>query len=309
MARADSRGVTPADWPRAWDFNPLILIPLSMLAWLYCRGLVRIWKRSSATINIPMWQASAYFGGLAFLFLALLSPLDALSAELSSAHMVQHMVLMLVAAPLMVVGAPMYVIACGLPEWSRGAGSSLFRLAFRVPQDSLLWQPLFTWTLFAIALWGWHHPRMYQAALRDPLLHDAQHLSFFIAACAFWRLCLDPLSRRTLPPGPAILYLFTTSLHASALGVFLALAPRPWYGDYAGRVEVWGLSTLTDQQLAGFIMWLPSCLVFPAVAAGLLGRWLSTRSADVVRAERVVRNHDKVADQSGVAVARAIVTR
>jgi putative membrane protein len=139
----------------------------------------------------------------------------------------------------------------------------------------LLWHPFLIWLLFALTLWGWHHPRLYQSALRDPLLHDAQHLSFFVAACLFWRVCLDPFSRHSLCPAIAVLYLFTTSLHASALGVFLTLAPQAWYDEYSGRVETWGLTQLQDQQLAGLIMWLPSCLIYPAIGAGLFACWLS----------------------------------
>jgi cytochrome c oxidase assembly factor CtaG len=88
-------------------------------------------------------------------------------------------------------------------------------------------------------------------------------------------VCLDPLSRLKLCPAIAILYLFTTSLHASALGVFLTFSPQAWYDDYAARVGAWGLTPQQDQQLAGLIMWLPSCLIYPAIGAILFGSWLS----------------------------------
>jgi putative membrane protein len=275
LARADSGGVTTDTWQLAWNFDPLVLLSLGVLAWLYARGLARLWRRVGVSNKVRVWQAVAYFSGLGAIFIALLSPIDALSGELSSLHMVQHMLLTTVAAPLLVVGSPTFVLAWGLPEWKRGRGSSLFRFAFRLPQDSLLRQPLIVWMLFAVALWGWHHPRLYQAALRDPLMHDAQHLSFFIAACLLWRVCLDPFSRFKLCPAIAILYLFTTSLHASALGIFLTFSPQAWYDDYATRVDAWGFTQLQDQQLAGLIMWLPSCLIYPAIGAILFGSWLS----------------------------------
>jgi putative membrane protein len=275
LAWADGGGVTPDTWQRAWNFDPLVLLSLGVLAWLYFRGLARLWRSVGVSKKVRIWQAVAYFSGLGALFIALLSPLDALSEETSSCHMAQHMILTNVAAPLFILGAPTFVLAWGLPEWKRGRGSSLFRFALRLPQDSLLRQPLFVWILFAVVLWGWHHPRLYQAALRDPLLHDAQHLSFFIAACLFWRVCLDPISRFKLSPAKAIIYLFTTSLHASALGIFLTFSPQAWYDDYVTRVGAWGFTQLQDQQLAGLIMWLPSCLIYPTIGAILVGSWLS----------------------------------
>jgi cytochrome c oxidase assembly factor CtaG len=146
---------------------------------------------------------------------------------------------------------------------------------FRLPQGSLLWQPIFVWAVFAATLWSWHHAMTYEAALRDPLLHDAQHLSLFVAACLFWRICLDPTAARRLSAPAVIPYLFTTAAHTAVLGVFLALAPRPWYGHYLDRTAAWGLSPLEDQQLAGLIMWMPACLIFPAVSAILFGIWLN----------------------------------
>lgn len=127
---------------------------------------------------------------------------------------------------------------------------------------------------------------MYQGALRDPLVHDAQHLSFFVVACLFWRACLDPLGGRRLGPAAALPYLFATSLHASALGVFLALSPRVWYADYATRTSVWGFTPLQDQQLAGLIMWMPACLIYPAVAAVLFGTWLAGLAGTTRHGER-----------------------
>jgi cytochrome c oxidase assembly factor CtaG len=221
------------------------------------------------------WQAACYALALAVILIALVSPLDALSEELSSAHMVQHMLLVMVAAPLFVLGSPTFVLAWGLPEFHRGWGKSCFTFVFRLPQEPILWQPLLLWALYAVTLWVWHHPVLYQAALRDLFVHDAQHLSFFVVACLFWRACLDPLSARRLCPAVAIPYLFATSLHASALGVFLALSPWPWYDDYATRTTAFGFTPLEDQQLAGFIMWMPACLIYPAVAAVLFGAWLS----------------------------------
>jgi cytochrome c oxidase assembly factor CtaG len=255
--------------------DPLVLLCLGTAAWLYGRGLARLWSRVGVGAKVHGWQAACFLAGLTTVLLALLSPIDALSDELASLHMVQHMLLVAVATPLLVAGAPLLVIAGGLPVAGKGWGKSPLVFLLRLPQEPLLWQPVVVWALFAAALWAWHHPVLYQAALRDPLLHDAQHVSFLVSAWLFWRVCLDPLSRRRLSPLAAVPYLFTTALHASALGIFLALSPQAWYRDYAARTEAFGLSPLEDQQLAGLIMWVPGCVVYPAAAALLFGASLA----------------------------------
>jgi putative membrane protein len=274
----------PGTWWHAWNWDPLILLSLGLLTWLYGRGLARLWKRVGVGHKVRRWQAASYFGALGVIFIALLSPLDALSEELSSLHMVQHMLLMTVAAPLCILGGPTLVLAWGLPEWQTGRGKPFLTFALRLLQAPVLWQPLLMWALFAVTLWSWHHPVFYQAALRDRLVHDAQHLSFFVAACLFWRACLDPLGGRRLCPAVALPYLFATSLQASVLGIFLALSPRAWYDDYATRTTAWGFTPLQDQQLAGLIMWMPACLIYPAVAAALFGTWLAGLAPQANRA-------------------------
>jgi putative membrane protein len=274
IAWADGARVSPSDWPSAWNWDPLVLLCLGSLAWLYARGLARLSTAGAAT-GAHRGRAACFYGGLLVVFFALLSPVDAVGEDLSFVHMVQHMLLMNVAAPLFVAGSPTFVLAWGLPEGRRGWSRTLYVHAFRLPQEPLLWQPLFVGTLFAVTLWIWHHPVLYQAALRDPLLHDAQHLSFFLTACLFWRVCLDPLGQRRLSPPAAVPYLFATSIHSSALGIFLALSPHVWYGHYESRTPAWGFTPLEDQQLAGLWMWMPGCLMYPAVAAMLVSTWLA----------------------------------
>jgi cytochrome c oxidase assembly factor CtaG len=279
-AAADGLRAQPdAGW-RAWSLDPLVLLCLGTTAWFYGRGLARLWSRVGVGAKLRGWQAACFVAGLIIVGLALLSPIDAWSEELASVHMIQHLLLVTLAAPLMVAGAPLPVIAGGLTAANKGWGKSLFVFLLRLPQEPLLWQPVAVWALFAAALWAWHHPVLYQAALRDPLLHDAQHLSFFVTAGLFWRVCLDPLSRRRLSPLAAVPYLFTTALQSTALGVFLALSPRVWYPDYAARTTAFGLSPLEDQQVAGLIMWVPGCVVYPAVAALLFGAALAGGQGD-----------------------------
>jgi putative membrane protein len=279
---ADGGRAEPGTLWSAWNWDPLILLSLGLLVWFYGWGLCRLWARVGWGQKIRLWQAACFLAALAALLFALLSPIDVLAAELASIHMVQHMVLIMVAAPLFVIGSPGYVLAWGLSAGWKSRGRSIYSFAFRLPQESLLWHPLLLWTLFAALTWLWHHPVLYQAALRDPLLHDAQHLSFFVVACLFWRACLDPLATRRLGPLASIPYLFATSVQASALGVFLALSPRTWYDVYAERTGAWGFTPLEDQQLAGLIMWMPACLIFPAIAAIVFAAWLA-RLPDTTR--------------------------
>jgi cytochrome c oxidase assembly factor CtaG len=194
--------------------------------------------------------------------------------------MVQHMVLMNLAAPLFVLGAPLRMLVWLFsPATRRRLGRGLRRLHAHGWPRYMLWQPLLLWVLYGAVLWIWHLPRFYEAALADPWVHDAQHLMFFIAAALFWRVLFDPIGRLRLSRGLAVLYLFTTSLHATLLGVFMAVAPRLWYETYAGRTQGWGLAPLEDQQLAGYIMWMPACMVYAAVAAIVFARWLQEEPA------------------------------
>lgn len=266
----------------AWRVDPLIALNLSAMALVYAAGLRRLWRRAGVGGGVSRARAGMFAGGVLVLAIALLSPVDRLSDELQWVHMVQHMLLMNVAAPLVVAGAPLRVALWSLPlPQRRRWGGALTRLDGWRPGGYLLGQAALTWTLYAGTLWVWHLPRFYEAALRAPLLHDVQHLTFFVASAAFWRALLDPLRRLALAPALGVVYLFATSLHATALGVFMALSPAAWYPIYAPRVEAWGLGLLEDQQLAGLIMWMPACMVYALVAAAVFGAWLRDEACEV----------------------------
>lgn len=273
VARADfatGAPVTPANVWQAWNWDWLILLNLTLLGVTYAAGWHRRQRRGAVKHPVHVGQLIAFLISLVVLFVALISPLHALSEEASAAHMLQHMLIMVVAAPLFVFGSPGQVLPWSLEPSAR---SRLARWT-RSLRITTLELPLWTWLLHTAVLWFWHWPTAYEAALVDPLVHDAEHLCFFAAAVIYWRPILDPLRRHQLQPLTAVASLFATSLQAMLLGIFLALAPAIWYESYRGRPEAWGLTPLEDQQLAGFLMWMPACLVYPALAALILGQWL-----------------------------------
>lgn len=276
VAAAHPSGLGAGDpWWQAWHFDSLVVFNLVLLAAVYARGLTRIWGRSGVGQGVSRGQVAAFAAGLLAVLVALMSPLDTLSDDLSWVHMTQHMVLMTIAAPLMVLGAPGLVSLWALPRrWRSTAAWWPRRTAAGRSLSKASWNPFLAWGLHAAVLWGWHLPVFYELALHDPLVHDIEHLSFFLAACLFWRVVVDSRSHLRLNAGLGVLYLFTTSLHATMLGVFMALSPTPWYAVYVGRTELWRLSPLEDQQLAGLIMWMPACMVYAIAAAILFAVWL-----------------------------------
>lgn len=251
-----------------WQWDPAFLLNAAFLIWLYSRGLIIIRRSSSKRIRFRFLNVVCFSLGMLVLFICLISPLDALSSQLASAHMTQHMTIMTIAAPLIAFGSPTLIISLGFP----GIGQALRR------RLRLMGKPLYrtsanglslSWFLYALTMWGWHYPLLYEAALQNRFVHDLQHISFFGAALLFWKPIVDPLHRPRTNGGLAVLYLFTTTLHATILGVFMTVAPTAWYPHYDGLTEFWGLTTLEDQQLAGLIMWMPACFAYAAVSIWL----------------------------------------
>jgi putative membrane protein len=272
----------PLDRPvglQDWNWDPVLLLNLSVLVWLYSRGWRLLVQRSASSKIVNPLRGSVFALGMIVIVAALISPLDPLSGQLGWAHMVQHMLLMTVAAPLLMASSPALICLYGLPDGTRQI-MLRFRRRFGQLSRRWLWDPLVIWSTYAIAMWIWHVPALYEAALRDPVVHDLQHLTFFISACLFWRLLLDPVSRLTLHGGIAVLYLFTTTLHATVLGVFMTISPSVWYPEYEGQTHWWGLTALEDQQLAGLIMWMPACAAYAVVAVGLFARALEERTKE-----------------------------
>lgn len=259
----------------AWSFEPWVIASLLFSAGLYAWGLARLWRRAGRGHGLQVVQASAFAGGWWLLIVALVSPLDALGERSFAAHMVQHELLMLGAAPLLVMGRPLGAWAWALPAaWRAGVGTLFRHPGWRTPWR-LLTGAGGAWLTHALAVWLWHVPALFEAALHDGTVHTWQHLSFLLTALLFWWSVLGASTAGR--QGVALLSTFTTMVHTGALGALLTFARVPWYPHYLHTAPVFGLDALSDQQLGGLVMWVPAGAVYLVVALALGARWLSPR--------------------------------
>jgi cytochrome c oxidase assembly factor CtaG len=277
-------GGAPHNWHelvRAWSFEPLVIISLTITALLFIIGLYRLKRRSIRT-----WEALCFAGGWLALFVALVSPVHAWGQVLFSAHMSQHEILMLVAAPLLVLGRPLIAFLWALPlSWSRSLGN-----LSKITWINRLWRaltiPLVAWLIHAIALWVWHIPALFDATLHSEAIHTLQHLSFLLSALLFWWALIHG-RHGAMGYGAAVLYVFTTSVHSGALGALITIAGSVWYPSYAPLTASWGLTPLEDQQLGGLIMWIPAGLVYVIAGLALFAGWLREADLRATRRERL----------------------
>ena len=252
--------------------EPWVVACLVLSAGLYALGLRRVWQRAAGGRAALARRGLSFAAGWLLLAVALLPPLDPLGTQLFWAHMVQHELLMIGAAPLLVLGHPLGMWAWGLPRRWRSAGGRMFHAPlWRVPWK-LVSAPLGAWLLHALVLWVWHAPALFDAALVHPAAHVTQHIAFFASALLYWWSVLGSAARAR--QGIALLSLFTTMVHTGALGALLTLASTPWYPTYLATTAAHGLDALQDQQLGGLVMWVPASLAYLGVALWLAARWI-----------------------------------
>jgi putative membrane protein len=261
---------------------------LSLLLATYAIGVVRAWRTAGAGRVVRYGETAAFLGGWVVLAVALLSRLDEWSETFFAAHMAQHELLMVVAAPLVALGAPMSAFVWALPRpWRRGAAGRAWR---SVTRSTGLLPGAVACLLHAIALWIWHIPTLYEAALESEAVHAIQHLSFFGTAVLFWWVLTNGRHGK-VGYGVAVLYVFGTALHSGLLGALLTLSPRVWYTPYASASDGWNVSAIEDQQMAGLIMWIPASVVFAGAGLAFLLAWLkeSGRRVEQLDAQRAPR--------------------
>ncbi|HEY3826209.1 MAG TPA: cytochrome c oxidase assembly protein [Bryobacteraceae bacterium] len=263
----------PDELLTAWSSDPGIVIPLALSAILYARGArVRVVANSR--------QRALFWSGWTALMLALLSPLHEVGESLFSAHMLQHEILMLVAAPLLVLSRPLVPMLHGMPmSWRKSIGQWSKATPVRTFWRGVT-EPFSAWWIHAAALWIWHFPPLFDATLDNDWIHAAQHASFFLSALLFWWSLFYARGRASY--GVGVLYIFTTAIHTSILGALLTVSTRVWYTAYGNLPAAWGLTPLEDQQLGGLIMWVPAGLVYLGAGLTMFAGWL--RAGDTANA-------------------------
>jgi cytochrome c oxidase assembly factor CtaG len=257
----------------SWTFDPLVLGLLLVSAAFYGFGTLRLWRHAGIGRGIRPWQVLSYGVGWLLLAGALVSPLHWLGEHLFSAHMVEHEIVMACVAPLLALSRPIGAFLWVFPRPVRRAlGRAGHRPILRRPWRWMT-APLTATLLHGAAIWLWHAPPMFEAAIQSEALHRLQHLTFLVSALAFWWALF-----RRAEPGTAVLHVFVTMTHMTLLGALITFAGRVLYVRQTGFAEQWGLTPLEDQQLAGLIMWVPAGTIYAGAAIAFAALWIRQSS-------------------------------
>lgn len=277
LAHAEASG------PAAWVSDPAVLV-VALGAALYLVGRARVRRRRPASPLASGVRLAWFVSGVAALLVVLCPPADDMADELFSAHMVQHLVLGLLAPLAFVASRPLPVLTRALPgdlgRRLRRVGAPVAR---RLERGSVL-LALVLVSAHVGAFAVWHVPSAYDIAVEHPVVHLVEHLTLFATGIGLWWVVMSV--RWQDRSGLAALYLFVVGLPMGALGALLTLAPAPLYHVHLATAPGWGLSALEDQQLAGGIMWVPGGTIYLAAASVLFIRWLGAGPA---RGEEVIR--------------------
>lgn len=268
-----------------WTWEPWFVILTLAVAGFYLAGCVRLSSEGNVRKVLGAGRIASFVAGMLMLVAALASPLDALAAQLFSAHMTQHMLLMLGAPPLLIWGRPVLAWLWAFPlAQRRRIGRFWLNSGPLRKTHEFLMRPTVVWVAASAALWFWHSPRPYNWALSNEGVHAIEHLCFFVTSLALWTLTIEPYGPRRIGYGAALILIATFALHNGLLGALLTFAPAPLYRPGAAALS--GLSPLEDQQLAGLIMWVPAGLIHLTAMALLFVGWLSNVKAYARRPPR-----------------------
>lgn len=252
----------------AWSWPLLPLISLSLLLVVYLRG----WRLAARTRSheLPAWRAWCFVGGVLAVWIALASPIDALDDYLLTAHMIQHFILMSVAPPLIVLGAPAVPMLRGLPRWLvRLLSRPVFQARWFRGLTHFLTHPMTAWLLMNVAYLGWHLPAMFELTFESENIHDFEHACFFFTSLGFWWVVLQPWpARARWPRWTVIPYLLSSDILNTILSATLAFSGKILYPSYALAPRICSLTPLKDQVAAGAEMWVlnSSVMLIPAFA-------------------------------------------
>jgi cytochrome c oxidase assembly factor CtaG len=281
---------------RSWDLRLEVIIVLAAAGIIYSIGWWRLRTRTAGSrvagrvnprrVNprrVNRWHAGArwrpavYILGLLLLAIALMSPIDVLSAQMFTMHMIQHLFLVMIVPPLLLLANPLPYWLWGMPKQARLAGGRLLSRQSRF--RSILRQatgPGLVWMAFVIVYWGWHDPNAYQWALRSSFAHDFEHISFFLVSMLFWWHIVGagPKIHRPLSPIGRAGYALAAIPPNMLAGLAFVFAAAPIYEYYEAMPRLWGLSVMEDQRIAGLIMWVPGSMMFLIAALIMVARWL-----------------------------------
>jgi cytochrome c oxidase assembly factor CtaG len=284
-----AHGPVPAGAPDAltlalgWTFEPLVAIPLAALAICWLVMVDRI-DRAHPASPVPVLRTAAFLGGLAVIAVALMSGIERYDTTLFSIHMVQHLLLMLVAAPLLVLAAPVTQL---LRVASPGIRQRWIMPLLHSPVVAAIGHPVVAAVTFATVLWISHFSPLFDMALEDRFVHDLEHALFLGAALLFWWpvVGIDPAKIR-MGHAARVLYLLVQMPLSSFLAMSVLFADAPLYRHYATLGSPYGLTALADQQLAAAIMWITSDVVFIGAILAVIAGWMRKESRDEPAAER-----------------------
>lgn len=267
----------------SWSFEPALSLGLLLSAGIYLRGWMFL--RAHLPHRFNGKHIACFFGALGTILVALTSPLHSLAAYLLYAHMLQHILLMMVAPPLLLLGAPLFPFLHGLPGavLKRHLGGLIrSRVSKRIA--ACLTHPLVGLGSFTVATLIWHVPFMYELALRSGIWHEVEHLCFLSTGLFFWWPIVQPWpSRARWSRWVLIPYLLFADLVNTALSAFLCFAERVLYPTYALAPRLWELSALEDQARAGALMWVLGSLAFLIPVGWILHELLEPSLVDPMR--------------------------
>jgi putative membrane protein len=286
---AAAHGPAPAGPPDAgtillgWTFEPLPTVGI-LVALAWWRWAVRRVNAAHPSYPVPRLRSVAFVAGMAALAIALLSGIDRYDTSLFSVHMVQHVLLTLVAAPLIALAAPITLL---LRLASPGARRRWILPVLHSRLMRIVAFPIVAWLILAGVMWGSHFSPVFDAALEDPLVHDLEHVAYLGAGLLFWwpAVALDPAPWR-MPHPVRALYTFLQMSQNTFLAVVLLNAQSVLYPHYATLDRAWGPTPLADQQLAAGFMWVAGDLIFIAAIMAILVGWSRAEGRDAARADR-----------------------
>ncbi|MCB8988788.1 MAG: cytochrome c oxidase assembly protein [Ardenticatenaceae bacterium] len=275
----------------SWNWRLEIILVLALAGTLYSRGWWRLRKRTHHRHKVhragqpwpltAVWRFISYLAGLVILGIALMSPIDVLGGQLFFMHMIQHLLLIMIVPPLLLIANPMAVVLWGLPDGARrkiGGGISV-----ALHRDSYLRQliravtaPGLVWLVWVIVVIGWHDPNMYNWALRSDFVHDLEHLSFFLVSMVYWWHVTGagPRIHKQFGLLGRIIFVVAAIPPNMLTGIVLAFADSPIYTYYLAVPRIWNISVMTDQRVSGVVMWIPGSMMYIIAALILIGQLL-----------------------------------